>query len=239
MDTGYNFSKKKKDIKKIFDTPEYREYRDKRKKTQKRREKTYKFTSIGNSKPIIKYLILSNLFIFILSLFIPMIFEKMALYNVNSPLFESWQPITHMFLHGGFIHLLFNMFVLWSFGNNILQTINVKNFAFVYFASGIITGIIMIYVIPTVAVGASSAICGIFALSVFIFPNYKISFFSINTPFTIKHVFYFFAAISFIFSIKALLIGGSYSHLGHFIGMLVGYSIGYYWLKNNKIKKLI
>ncbi len=40
----------------------------------------------------------------------------LGLYFPESEYFRSWQIVTHMFMHGGLVHLLFNMFALWMFG---------------------------------------------------------------------------------------------------------------------------
>lgn len=61
----------------------------------------------------------------------------LGLHHVKSPLFEPWQIITHLFLHGNFMHLVSNMFALWMFGT-ILETIwGPKRFLTFYFLCGI------------------------------------------------------------------------------------------------------
>ena len=57
----------------------------------------------------------------------------------GSPNFESWQILTHMFMHSSYpdiSHLLFNMFALWSFGSIVEMTIGQKNFIKLYFLAG-------------------------------------------------------------------------------------------------------
>lgn len=55
----------------------------------------------------------------------------------GSPNFQFYQVITHMFMHGGFAHILFNMIALWSFGSAIETTLGTKKYAIFYFACGI------------------------------------------------------------------------------------------------------
>src|SRR5690606_41047959 len=43
-----------------------------------------------------------------------------------SDAFEPWQIITHMFMHGGITHILFNMFALWMFGSPVEQVLGSK-----------------------------------------------------------------------------------------------------------------
>ena len=132
--SGYDFTLKKEEIKKIFNTPDYQEFKKKQKTTQKRKETIYKFTSIGNSTNTVRALIILNVFFFLLSTyFIPQMFTYFASYNINNPNFGIWQPLTSMFLHGGFIHLALNMFVLWSFGNQTEQVLGLKKFLTLYF----------------------------------------------------------------------------------------------------------
>jgi membrane associated rhomboid family serine protease len=60
-----------------------------------------------------------------------------ALFQWNSPLFKVWQIITHMFMHGSIMHLFFNMFALWMFGNVIENTLGSKRFLIFYLICGI------------------------------------------------------------------------------------------------------
>lgn len=60
-----------------------------------------------------------------------------ALHHVNSPLFQPWQLITHMFLHGSFMHLFFNMFSLWMFGSVLESLWGPKKFLTFYFICGL------------------------------------------------------------------------------------------------------
>lgn len=55
----------------------------------------------------------------------------------GSPNFHFYQVITHMFMHGGWAHILFNMIALWSFGSAMEITLGTKRFAWFYFVCGI------------------------------------------------------------------------------------------------------
>lgn len=67
-----------------------------------------------------------------------------GLHHVRSPLFQPWQIITHLFLHGGFMHLLYNMFALWMFGAELEYMWGPKRFLTFYFLCGIGAGIIQL-----------------------------------------------------------------------------------------------
>lgn len=71
------------------------------------------------------------------------LYQLLSGYYPFSPNFKSWQIITHMFMHAplgegvGFMHILFNMLTLWSFGPILEQVLGSKKFTILYFASGL------------------------------------------------------------------------------------------------------
>jgi membrane associated rhomboid family serine protease len=62
--------------------------------------------------------------------------NNFALHHILSPLFQPWQLLTHMFMHGSFIHLLGNMFVLWMFGSVLENLWGPKRFIIFYLICG-------------------------------------------------------------------------------------------------------
>src|SRR5215207_8644282 len=70
---------------------------------------------------------------------------------------EPWTLVTYMFLHGGTSHLLFNMLSLFFFGPRVEARLGGRNFLGLYFASGIMGGILSIIFTPGVSgvIGAS------------------------------------------------------------------------------------
>jgi rhomboid protease GluP len=76
---------------------------------------------------------------------------------------EWWRLLTAMFLHGGMTHLLMNMFSLYIVGRGAEMYFDTKSYLSIYFFSGIIGGLVSLYIHPvSVGVGASGAIFGIF-----------------------------------------------------------------------------
>jgi membrane associated rhomboid family serine protease len=67
-----------------------------------------------------------------------------ALHQFQSPDFMPHQLITHMFMHGGFTHLLFNMFALWMFGKTLENMWGGKRFLTYYMITGF--GAALIYI---------------------------------------------------------------------------------------------
>lgn len=86
-----------------------------------------------------KGLIIINVLMFIASEYlIPThISNLLAAYFPLSPNFRSWQIVTHMFMHGGWMHLLFNMVGLWSFGPVLERVLGEKKYLILYFMSGL------------------------------------------------------------------------------------------------------
>lgn len=60
-----------------------------------------------------------------------------GLHHVKSPLFQPWQIITHLFMHGNLLHLIYNMFALWMFGSELETIWGPKKFLTFYFLCGI------------------------------------------------------------------------------------------------------
>ena len=76
---------------------------------------------------------------------------------------EWWRLLSAMFLHGGMTHLLMNMFSLYIVGRGAEMYFDTKSYLSIYFFSGIIGGLVSLYMHPvSVGVGASGTIFGIF-----------------------------------------------------------------------------
>lgn len=84
----------------------------------------------------VKHLIIVNVIFFGASMFIPAIKELFAMYYFESPSFYVWQPLTHMFMHGSIMHILFNMFALFSFGSTLEMMWGGKKFLTFYLLCG-------------------------------------------------------------------------------------------------------
>lgn len=131
-----------------------------------------------------------------------------------------WQPVTSMFLHGGFLHLLVNMIALWSLGTPIERTVGSNRFIWLYFISGLTGAATVVIFQPDLTsptIGASGAIVGLLgALAVF-YPNSQLLVFFI--PMKART-----AAIIFGIGSVALAFLDSKSNLSHFghLGGLIG-----------------
>lgn len=92
--------------------------------------------------PVIKNLIIINALVFLAQVTFQKgergwITDLFALHNIQSDLFKPHQLITHLFMHGGFTHILFNMFALWMFGSMLENMWGAKKFLIFYILCGL------------------------------------------------------------------------------------------------------
>lgn len=96
----------------------------------------------------IKVLILVNVAFFCVTFLVPdmetKMFNLMALYFPTNEHFNYWQFVTSIFMHGGVMHLLLNMYALWAFGSPLEKMWGKNRFLVFYFIAGI--GANLIYV---------------------------------------------------------------------------------------------
>ena len=91
-----------------------------------------------NLPPAVKNIIIINALIMVMiTLKESFMLENFALYFPASPFFRIWQPLTYMFMHGGFGHLFFNMYSLFIFGRVLERVWGTKKFLLFYFVTGL------------------------------------------------------------------------------------------------------
>lgn len=91
-----------------------------------------------NLPPAVKNIIIINALIMVMmTLKESFMLENFALYFPASPFFRIWQPLTYMFMHGGFGHLFFNMYSLFIFGSVLERVWGTKKFLLFYFVTGL------------------------------------------------------------------------------------------------------
>ena len=108
----------------------------------------YRQSPFANLTPVVKNLLIINIICFLPFL----LFDHsnpggpytslFGGFYFDSPNFRPWQFITYMFMHGGFQHILFNMFALFSFGPTLEYLMGSKKFLNFYFICGIGAGIL-------------------------------------------------------------------------------------------------
>jgi membrane associated rhomboid family serine protease len=148
----------------------------------------------------------------------------------------TWLTIfTAMFLHGGWFHILSNMWVLFIFGDNVEARLGKMRYLIFYLLSGTFAGLMQSYVLPSSQVpmiGASGAIAGVLGAYLVLFPRARVAslvpIFFIFTVIEIPAVlFLLFWFASQLFSGWLAIQGGSssgiawWAHIGGFIFGLV------------------
>jgi membrane associated rhomboid family serine protease len=148
----------------------------------------------------------------------------------------AWITIfTSMFLHGGWFHILSNMWVLFIFGDNIEDRMGQTGYLFFYLLSGVAAALLQVYTLPgsgQAMVGASGAIAGVLGAYLILYPRARIaSLVPILFIFTIMEIpavlFLAFWFVTQLFSGLMSLNGASgggvawWAHIGGFLfGML-------------------
>jgi len=134
-----------------------------------------------------------------------------------------WQLFTYQFLHGGFFHILFNMFALWMFGCELERQWGSQFFMKYYLLCAIWAGIsstIFTASSTTPIIGASGAVYGILLAYGLYFPERKILIYFLF-PVKMKHFLIFIGALEFFSAMSATNSG--IAHLAHLGGMVFGF----------------
>jgi len=97
---------------------------------------------MGNTPPVVKNLIIINVAMLLGSMLFQQLFHinlsmRLGLFYFQSPLFKPWQIVTHMFMHGGFAHIFFNMWALWIFGKTLESVWGSQRFLIYYLVTGL------------------------------------------------------------------------------------------------------
>ncbi len=91
---------------------------------------------------------------------------------------ERWGPVfTSMFLHGGWLHLIANMWALWLFGDNVEDALGHGRFLVFYLACGVVANIAQSSVdmlSTTPSLGASGAIAGVLGAYLLFYPTARV-----------------------------------------------------------------
>lgn len=185
---------------------------------------------------------------------------QFALFYPASQYFRPWQIITHMFMHGGFWHIFFNMYALYMFGSIIERTIGPKKFLILYFVCGL--GAVALHLgvqyiqaqtfmagmadgTPNAAanyaalkmtptLGASGAIYGLLITYAMLFPDARLSLMFLPfTSMSSKTWVIIFAVIELVTGITGTIDG--VAHFAHLGGMLFGWLLIKYWRKKGTL----
>ena len=144
--------------------------------------------------------------------------ELLALWPLGAG-FWPWQLVTYMFLHGGFLHLFFNMFALWMFGMELEHLWGSRRFLIFYLICGIAGGLTNLLVSPLVGqaaptVGASGAVFGVLLAFGMMFPNRPIYLYFL-LPIRAKYFIAAYIGLELFFGVTGTSDGvAHFAHLG-------------------------
>ncbi len=215
---------------------------------------------LSSAPKVTRNLIIINIIVYIATLLNKgFMYETFALFYPSSPYYHWWQLVSHMFMHGGFLHILFNMYTLYLFGGVVERIIGEKKFLFFYFLCGLgsvalhfgamniemqsymeaaalgntaaINQIAALRMTPTV--GASGAIYGLLIAYAMLFPESKMTLLFPPVTLSAKWMVAIFVAIELLTGI-----GGANSGIAHFAhlgGMLIGFIMILIWRKRGTL----
>ena len=173
--------------------------------------------------------------------------------------FRIWQFFTYMFMHGGFTHILMNMFMLWMFGMVVENVWGPKKFLFYYIVCGVGAGLCQelaqygtylveglahfesvrigttvlpmnVYLNMMNTVGASGAIYGVLLAFGMLFPEERMFIIPIPIPIKAKWIVMGSIVVELFSAIGTSNDG--VAHLAHLGGMLFGFILIRYWKKH-------
>lgn len=196
-----------------------------------------------NALPIAtRNLLVINLLVFLLQLFLQSSqgYDVLAAYGglhfVLSPYFSFYQPLTYMFLHGGFQHLLFNMLALYMFGRDVEPALGTKRFLTLYFVCGIGAALcqelwqwgasVLTMAQPALTVGASGAVYGILLAFGMLYPNQRLLLLIPPIPIKAKYLVAIYIVIELFSSFST---NSNVAHFAHLAGMFFAWALFRYW----------
>lgn len=211
---------------------------------------------MANVPRVTRNLIIINIIVFVLMLLpncTDFFTRWFALFYPSSRLFRFWQPITYMFVHGGFWHILFNMYTLFIFGSVVERMIGERKYLLFYlicgvgaaachigvqaieasqYANGVALGnqaavqaLATLKMTPTV--GASGAIYGLLLAYAMLFPDSRLTLIFPPVTLSAKWMVIIFAGIELVTGMTGT--GAGIAHFAHLGGMIFGFALIKYW----------
>jgi len=187
--------------------------------------------------PVIKWLLISNVVVWLLFdvLLQPFTFQGVPIFGVIefylalSPIgsghFYPWQIVTYMFLHGGFLHIFFNMLALWMFGVELEHLWGSRRFLVYYLLCGVGGAVTNLIVAPLIGqaaptVGASGAVFGVLLAFGVLFPDRPIYLYFL-LPVKAKYFVTFYVLWELFLGVTQTSDG--VAHFAHLGGAAVGF----------------
>lgn len=232
---------------------------------------------LRNIPDVVKNLLILNVLMFIITVFLGKVETTiigqdppyylntiLGLYYPDSPSFKPYQIVTCMFMHGGYVHILFNMYAIVLFGSALENVWGAKRFLAYYLITGLGASALYMAVnafevyqiagtitpsIPVInadetetlpgiytipVVGASGALFGILVGFAMLFPNTKLMLLFVPAPIKAKYFVIIYGLIELFMGFGRFQ-GDNIAHFAHLGGMLFGYIIiKFFFNKNNQ-----
>jgi len=172
---------------------------------------------------VVRALLIANIAVFFLQVTQPGIVYAFEFFP-QLALVRPWTFITYMFLHGGFMHLLFNMLALYFFGPRVEVRIGSRHFTWMYFLSGVTGAALSMLFSGAPIIGASAGVFGVMMAFAYFWPDAPIMIWGIiPVPAAVLVV------ITTVFALFSGFTGaqGGIAHFAH----LGGYAGAFLYLK--------
>jgi membrane associated rhomboid family serine protease len=192
--------------------------------------------------PVTQALLLANIAAFMLQMFAePVMVAYFALWPFHAssgahPLavgFQPWQLVTYAFLHGGLMHLLFNMLALYMFGSDIERVFGARRYTIYYFVCVVSAAVAQLIVAssgdspPYPTVGASGGVFGLLLAFGLFFPRRMVMLIFPPIPMPAWLFVTLYGALELFLGVTGTQQG--VAHFAHLGGMLGGYLTIRYW----------
>jgi len=207
--------------------------------------------------PVTRSILIVNVIMFVATLINEnFMIGTFAMFYPASPLFRWWQPLTHMFMHGGWWHIFFNMYTLVMFGMVVERALGTKKFLILYFITGfgaaaLHTGVewlqvhralasadpvaqqTVIDLFRTPMVGASGAIYGVLVAFAMLYPEARMTLVFPPVTLDAKWMVAIFIGIELLTGVTGTQ--GGVAHFAHLGGALFGFLLVLYWRKRGEL----
>ena len=213
---------------------------------------------LQNIPPVTRSLLIVNVLMFVATLINPALMKGLfAMAYPASTAFRWWQPLTHMFMHDGIWHILFNMYTLVMFGMVVERALGSRRFLILFFVTGfgavfLHTGVEYLQVrslvkeytpvpysaqqiydmIPHV-LGASGAVYGVLVAFAMLYPQARMTLLFPPVTLDAKWMVAIFIGIELLTGITGTQMG--VAHFAHLGGALFGFLLVWYGRKSGKL----
>jgi membrane associated rhomboid family serine protease len=182
--------------------------------------------------PVVKKLLIATCIVFVLQAFFGGRFTYLFAFIPSKAVFGlmAWQFLTYMFLHGSFLHILFNMLMLWMFGMRLELRLGSREFLSFYLTCG--AGAALVHFLASFAlgetqipmIGASGAVYGILLASAMFWGEQVVYIYGIF-PMKTKYMVLILGGLALWASISMVAknTGGNIAHFAHLGGLLTAW----------------